>query len=442
MLDRRRFIASAAAPLALSAFPALAAAQGAGFDRPAGTSPFPPEVYRERRQRLMAEIKAGVAVLFGAPSPPGNGPVTSELHQNENFAYLTGIADEPDAVLVLAPTERTHREFLLLAPRNPEVERVDGWRLPLGAELERRTGFARVSRKGGLGGLVTGLASRSGELHFLGPLGAAGSAVPPELDLYQKVMQQVPGTKIVRSDHILPRMRIVKEPREIELMRKAIAATRSGLEAAMRSVRPGQTERQLRSIIEAKFAESGASGLAFHTIVAAGRNNTALHYGGGDAVIQAGQMVLCDVGAAYGHYGSDVTRTFPADGRFSAEQRKIYELVLKAQEAAMAKLKAGAYYEDLNETARSVIRAAGHSDDFYHGLGHFVGLNVHDTGDYTKPLPAGAVLTIEPGVYLPDRGFGVRIEDEFLVTQSGYEHLSAGIPRTVSEIESFMRRRV
>jgi Xaa-Pro aminopeptidase len=115
--------------------------------------------------------------------------------------------------------------------------------------------------------------------------------------------------------------------------------------------------------------------------------------------------------------------------------------VLKAQEAAMAKLRAGAYYEDLNETARSIIRSAGHSDDFYHGLGHFVGLNVHDIGDYSKPLPAGAVLTIEPGVYLADKGFGIRIEDEFLVTATGYERLSAGIPRTVSEIEGFMRSR-
>jgi Xaa-Pro aminopeptidase len=321
------------------------------------------------------------------------------------------------------------------------VERVDGWRLPLGQELERRTGFARVSRKGGLGGLVSGLASRSGDLHFLGPIGAAGGTVPPELDLYQKISQQVPGTKVVRSDHILPRMRVVKEARELEMMRKAMVATRKGHEAAMRSVRPGMSERQLRAIIEGKFAENGASGLAFNTIVAAGRNGSALHYSGGDTLIQAGQLVLCDIGAAYGHYGSDVTRTFPVDGRFSPEQRSIYELVLKAQEAAMAKLKAGVYYEDLNDTARAVIRAAGHSDDFYHGLGHFVGLNVHDIGDYSKPLPAGAVLTIEPGVYLADRGFGIRIEDQFVVTPTGYEHMSAGIPRTVAEIESFMRNR-
>ena len=157
--------------------------------------------------------------------------------------------------------------------------------------------------------------------------------------------------------------------------------------------------------------------------------------------IRAGDLILADIGAEYGLYAADITRTFPVDGRFTPEQRRIYETVLAAQDAAARKLRAGAVYEDLSRAATDVIEAAGHRDDFWHGLGHFVGLDVHDVGDYAAPLPAGAVLTIEPGIYLPQRDFGVRIEDEYLVTASGSEHLSRAIPRTVAEIEAVMAGR-
>jgi len=440
MLDRRRFITAAAAAPLIACSSALAQTPPAGYGTPLKTSPFEPEVYRARRQRLMAELKTGVAVLYGAEAVVTDAPTAPPFTQNEDFAWLTGIVDEPGAILVLAPTERTFREWLLLPSRNPETERWEQERLPLGEEIERRTGFQRVARRGSLGSLVTSLASRSGDLHYLGPIGSADAPVAKELELYGKVAARVPGAQTVDSTAVLPRLRVVKEARELELIRQAIAATRRGLEAGMRQVRPGMTEYQLKDIIEAEFKAAGARGLAFDSIVAAGRNNASLHYVGGDGAIRAGDLVLCDVGAAMGHYASDVTRTFPVNGRFSPEQRQVYETVLRAQEAARAKLKAGVMYEDLQETARAVIRQAGHADDFYHGLGHFVGLNVHEGGDYSKPLPAGAVITIEPGIYMQSRGFGVRIEDDFLITPTGSEHLTRDIPRTVEEIESFMAR--
>jgi Xaa-Pro aminopeptidase len=198
-------------------------------------------------------------------------------------------------------------------------------------------------------------------------------------------------------------------------------------------------EFELRTIIEAEFRAAGARGLAFPSIVGTGPNSAVLHYTGSDAVIRAGDLILCDVGAAVGGYAADITRTFPVDGRFTAEQRQVYDVVLKAQETALATLRAGAVYEDVQESARGVIRAAGHIDDFWHGLGHFVGLEVHDAGIYAAPLPAGAVVTIEPGIYLPERGFGIRIEDDYLVTPRGYEHLSRGVPRLAEEIEALRR---
>jgi Xaa-Pro aminopeptidase len=200
-------------------------------------------------------------------------------------------------------------------------------------------------------------------------------------------------------------------------------------------------EFELKTIIENEFRAAGARGLAFPSIVGVARNSAVLHYSSGDNEIRAGDMILADIGAEYEHYAADITRTFPVDGRFNPEQRRIYETVLAAQDAAARQLRAGSAYEDLQRAATNVIEAAGHRDDFWHGLGHFVGLDVHDVGDYAQPLPAGAVLTIEPGIYLPHREFGVRIEDEYLVTAGGSEHMSRAVPRTVAEIEAVMTAR-
>jgi Xaa-Pro aminopeptidase len=236
-------------------------------------------------------------------------------------------------------------------------------------------------------------------------------------------------------------MRLVKEPRELERMRRAIAATERGMRAAMRAARPGMREFELKAIIESEFRAAGARRLAFPSIVGVARNAAIAHYMGGDNEIRAGDLILADIGAEFESYAADITRTFPVDGRFTPEQRRIYETVLRAQEAAAGQLRAGAVYEDLERTATNVIEAAGHRDAFWHGLGHFVGLDVHDVGDTAQPLPAGAVLTIEPGIYLPERNFGIRIEDEYLVTAAGNEHLSRAIPRSAAEIEAAMAAR-
>jgi Xaa-Pro aminopeptidase len=224
-------------------------------------------------------------------------------------------------------------------------------------------------------------------------------------------------------------------------MRRAIGATERGMRAAMRATRPGMREFELKNIIESEFKAAGARRLAFPSIVGVARNSAVLHYMGGDNEIRPGDLILADIGAEFDHYAADITRTFPVDGRFTPEQRRVYETVLAAQSAAARQLRAGSVYEDLSQAATNVIEAAGHRDDFWHGLGHFVGLDVHDVGDYAQPLPAGAVLTIEPGIYLPEREFGIRIEDEYLVTASGNEHLSRSIPRTVAEIEAAMAAR-
>lgn len=435
----RRFLLAGLTATAATSFPVRAQVfPPDGYGRPAGTFPFEPNVFRERRQRVMRELKTGLSVVFGAEQITTTSPVSPAFQQDADFAWLTGITDEPGAVLVLAPGERDVREMLLLPSRNPEAERWNVERVPLGVALERRTGFQRVVRSGELSGLLANLATRHKELHFLGPVVGPSSPLPAVLDLYGRVAQRIPGVSISDKSKLLPALRLVKEPRELEMIRKAVSATRRGHLAAMRSVRPGWNERQLKDLIETEFRAGGGQALGYDSIVAAGRNAASLHYNGGSGPIRLGEMILVDAGASVGGYACDVTRTFPANGRFTPRQRADYDLVLAAQDAAVAKLRAGAYYHDLGEAAKDVFRKAGRIDEFTHGLGHFVGLHVHDAGDTSQPLPVGAVITMEPGLYLQADNYGIRIEDMYLVTASGAERLSTGIPRTASEIESFM----
>lgn len=438
--SRRILLTGTAASFALSITPRAQVLPPAGFATPSGTFPFSADVYRDRRAKLMATLKDGVAVIYGGQRDPTSGPVSPPFYQSGDFAWLTGIVDEPGAVLVLAPAERTYREFLLLPSRDIETERWDVERLPLGSQIEARTGIQRVRRVSSLDALVTAVAVRSRTLHFMGPISSASAPVPSALDLYSRVMARVPGCTLKDQSALLPALRVIKEPRELDLMRKATAATRAGHLAAMKAVRPGMTERQLTAILETGFRDGGGEGLSYDSIVATGRNAASLHYAHGNATIGANDLILIDAAASVGTYACDVTRTFPASGKFTAQQRADYELVLAAQEAAAKMLKPGVIHEDMTEAANAVFRKAGRIDEFTHGLGHFVGLDVHDAGDYTKPLPVGAVLTIEPGLYNQQGNQGIRIEDLYLISANGAERLSTGIPRTVSEIEAFMAR--
>jgi Xaa-Pro aminopeptidase len=440
VLNRRGFIGATAGALAAisggSALGQTLLPGATGPGSPAGTSPFPPEVFAARRRRLMGMMGDGVAVVFAASS------LSAETggRQDSDFAYLTGIHDEAGAALLLAPGERTYKEYLFLAPRDPDTERWEGERLMIGEAVRERTGFERIYRSSYVGARLVNLASRAPRLHYLGPIVPPSAPIPKALALYHEVTARLPGASIVDSSGLVQRMRRIKEPGELALIRRSILATERGLRAGMAAVRPGMREYELKRIIESEFAAAGATGLAFPSIVAAGRNGAVAHYSGSDAVIGADDLIVADVGAEVGHYAADVTRTFPASGRFSPEQRDVYQTVMKAQEAAMRGLRAGAVHEDLAAEATKVIRAAKHGDDYFHGLGHSIGLEVHDAEDVSQPIPAGAVLTIEPGIYLSGR-FGVRIEDDFLVTSGGYEHLSSGVPRALEAVEAAAGRR-
>ncbi len=395
------------------------------------------DVFKARRQILMESLDGGVAVLYGA-TDTGGAIVKGGFVQESGFYYLTGIS-EPGAAMILAPGAHRFKEVLFLQPRNPEVENWNGRREPLGDALNEATGFDKVERIGALPSYLTAMLQRSKKAVFLGPIVSATAEVPKALSILHDAQSRVPGTSLENMADLIPEMRRIKDAREIDQIKKAIDITGKGIVAAMRSVEPGLMEFQLQSVVEHVYEMEGAQFLGFSTILAWGPNTTVLHYGQNDQPIQDTGLVLIDTGAAWQHYSADVTRTIPVSGSFNPREKELYELVLRAADAAIEKVQIGAdYYNDVHMTAKSILDEAGYGEYFIHGTGHFVGLDVHDAGNYDLPLEAGVVITVEPGIYIPDEGIGIRIEDDVLVTTDGPVVLSRHIPRTVNEIESTM----
>ncbi len=391
------------------------------------------ETFKQRRAKLMEMMGDGVAVLYGK-----TGGFEGEFEQDNNFYYLTGV-EEPGAVLLLAPKEKSRKDVLLLAPRNPEDERWSGERPSIGKKLEDSLGFEYVGRTGGLGWMVNACLQRTTNLCYLSPPVSSSSPVPTDLNFYKDISARVPGTSIKNMSHLIRDMRAIKTDEELAAIEKAIDITGEAFKKAALAMKPKMTEREVQDIIENEFKALGARQLAFPSIVATGKNTTTLHYTRNDAAIKTGDLFLMDIGAEFDHYAADVSRTIPVSGKFSPEQRKIYEIVLRAQKAAMAKVKPGAYIrEDIHAEAKRVIEEAGYGEYFIHGTSHFIGLDVHDVGDYGSPLKPGMVISVEPGIYLPESEIGVRIEDDVLVTKTGFKLLTGHIAREVDEIEKLL----
>ncbi len=396
--------------------------------------------YAQRREKVLAALDGAAGVVLagtgaGADMPRGTRQTDSL------FWYLTGLDQETGAAVLFDPSaeDPDRRISLLLRPRDPESERWDGARAPLDCTLRAQTGFSFIVRTTSLPSRLTEAARRTGRLACLHPFAPYDADVSPDLLLFKKVCERVPGVSIEDRTQALPAMRAVKSAAELALMERAISATAAGYEAVLRFIRPGVTEGGIADVMTAAFRERGGVA-AFEPIVGSGLNATVLHYCANDRTVDDGDLIVIDYAAAYGGYASDVTRTLPANRKFTAEQRQLYEIVLRANMAATQAVKPGATFTDLQKAARAVIAKAGYEDDYIHGVGHHLGIEVHDlTPD--GPLIPGMVLTIEPGIYLPDKGVGIRIEDDVLVTKSGPKVLTAAIPKTVDAIEAVMAAR-
>lgn len=395
--------------------------------------------YHGRRERLLKSLGGSVGiVLAGSHENALHGP----FHANPHFRYLTGIDDEAGAILLLAPRHAvaSRRVQLFLAPRDPEVEAWDGYRAPLGKALREACGIASVQRLGSFPKMLLESARKARRLACLHPLAAHNAPVSPDFAILRESASRIPGCTIEDQSDLLVQMRSTKSRAEVDCIRGAVAATTAGYAAAMRSLRPGMHEFDLQEVLEHAFRTSGARGTGYRSIVGGGLNSTVLHYHANSAPLAAGDLVCIDAGACADGYTADVTRTLPVSGRFSARQREVYAVVLEALERATAAVRPGVTIAQVDAVARKVIARAGFADAFPHGIGHHLGLEVHDPGP-DAPLKAGAVITVEPGIYLPKEKIGIRIEDDVLVTPRGREVLTKAIPKSVEAIERAMRRR-
>jgi len=391
----------------------------------------PPAIYRERQARIMKELEGCAAALASQGDPAG---ITEDYRQDSDFLWLTGI-NEKGGWLVLHPKGKFIKTTLYLRPRDPEAERWTGPRDPLSPALKDKLGVDAVRRGKGDKALLE-LGQEAGCLAILAP-----PSLKDDRDDVAALRQAASalGVRLVFKRQLLERLREAHGPEELALMEQAIAITRKGHEAAARATVPGISERDVQTQLEYAFFAAGATGTSYSSIVGSGENGAVLHWGQNSRMLRDGDLVVVDAAAEYGRYAADVTRTFPVSGRFSEEQAKAYRAVYQAQEDIFAVIRAGATMQDLQRAAESSLRKAGYLDKFIHGFGHFVGLDVHDAGDYLGPLPAGAVITVEPGVYLPERGFGVRIEDEVLVTETGHRLLTGAFPRKLEDVEQWVR---
>ncbi len=413
-----------------------------------------------------------VAIVSSLPERLRNGDAHYPFRQHSDVLYLTGFA-EPDATVVLRPGAETDRVTMFVRPRDPEMETWDGRRAGLEGARERY-GADAAYPAAELAQRLPDLIANCEELHY--PLGLREdldllvAAILGRLRRSEKRGKRPPRA-VVDPRAALHELRLHKGPEEVVALRKASAITSDAHIAAMRAGRPGTFEYELEASIDFTFRSRGGKGPGYTTIVGAGENATILHYVENSCAIADGDLVLVDAGCEYGWYTADITRTWPASGRFTAAQRRIYDLVLTVQKAAIAMIRPGVTLDDLHQhcvkrltagmvelglltgPAEARVEDLSYKKFYMHGTSHWLGLDVHDVGAYTRggkarPLAPGMVITIEPGLYIaadaPDvpaelRGIGVRIEDDVLVTSDGHEVLTAACPKEIADVEALCR---
>jgi len=430
--------------------------------------------YRNRRTRLMGLMEPGsIAVLPAAFIRLRNRNTEYPFRQDSDFYYLLGF-DEPSAVLVLAPGRAQGEVILFCQERDSQAERWNGERI--GPErASQMLGVADAFPIGDLGDILPGLLE--GRQRVYVTLGVYEEFDRQLLGMVNGLRARTasgsrPPGEFVSLSHLLHDLRLFKSAAELKTMRRAAEITTGAHKRAMKACKPGMTEADLEAELVHEFMKNGARFPAYPCIVGAGKNACVMHYVRNDAVLKDGDLVLIDAGGEYEYYASDVTRTFPINGKFSPVQRDLYDVVLRAQLAAISHVKKGEPFDAPHRAALDVmvdgltdldlldgekeelIETEQYKRFCLHKSSHWLGLDVHDVGDYLidrkwRELEPGMVMTVEPGIYVPDdddiprkfRGIGIRIEDDVLVTSSGNEVLTAAAPKTVKDVEAAMRGR-
>jgi Xaa-Pro aminopeptidase len=453
-----------------------------------------------RRAKIMERLGPdAMLVLFSAPVRNSSLDVDYEYRQDSNLYYLTGIVQD-ETMLVLMPGNTKHREILFIQDQDPVREHWNG-RMLSREQASARTGIASVMSSAQFEPFIAAMLTRRG----MGPIepadaaafftalgagrgrvamimGAAGVNDPlnrPQ-SLANQLRDRYVGFQMIDATQLFTDLRLIKTPYERELLAKSVAISAEAQKAGMKTARPGAWEYEVEAAIEAVHRMRGALGWSYPSIVGSGPNATILHYSENARQMQAGELLLVDAACSYQYLAADITRTYPVTGTFSEAQKDLYRLVLQAQEEAMKAARPGATFVDIHDKAVDVLKAgllklgliADASGDqwrmwFTHGTSHYLGLDVHDVGERTRPLQPGMAFVIEPGLYIRQsaldalprtptnlalieklqpavtkyQDIGVRIEDAFLLEETGLRRLTAGLPRTIEEIEAFMRSR-
>lgn len=414
----------------------------------------------------MKQMDGGVALFKTASAGRG------KYHPDSDFLYLTGFA-EPNAVCLLAPEHKEHKFILFVQPKDEKQEKWNGKRFGVEGAKEQ-FGADEAYPIDELDENLPQYLNDVEKIYYcMGQDEAFNQKMVSLMKRYHSHRQREdkgPNTLIDPSE-ILHEMRVIKSPEEISLMLKAVQITAEAHLAVMKTIKPGMYEYELEALFDYTCRKNGGVGPSYPTILASGPNATILHYNDNNRQIQAGDLVLIDAAAEYEYYDSDVTRTIPASGKFSDEQRAIYDIVLEAQLAAIEVVKPGNCYDDFNKKTvqiitqglvklgllsgevKKLIEDNEHRKFYMHNAGHWLGLDTHDVGKLkidgkSRAFEPGMVVTVEPGIYInaeaegvPEKywDIGVRIEDDVLVAKGGNEILTAGIPKTIEDIERIMQ---
>ena len=449
LLTRRAGISGAIVMCAVATLIMLAPAAHAQFRQRE-----PNSEYAARRGRLRAQVDAPV-VIFGYTGKE-SASEAYVFNQESNFYYLTGHNEEGAALLLIPDGAEAKgwsgpKEIFYLPTRNLATERWNGPRIgPGDPGVQEKVGFSEVRNFSKLTLDLLALAKSYPTLYTLLPHN--GDAGYPHLQNWANWLNKtVPGVKLVQIESQIGALRQIKSAGEIAFLTRAIELSVDAHLDAMRNMRPGLMEYQVAARMVKIHQDGGCETEAYSPIVGAGFNSTVLHYDKIGAKIEDGDIVVMDVGGQYSGYTADITRTLPANGKYTARQREIYDIVYGAQQAALDALKPGARLtqtpdgKNLYRVAYDYINTHGkdlHGQPlgryFIHGLGHHLGLDVHDAGDPGAALVPGMVVTIEPGIYIPEEKIGVRIEDDVLITPTGYILLTQRLPRSADEIEKVM----
>ena len=426
-------------------------------------------IFSERRSQLSKKVLEGSAIIISSASVKSRISDTEYAYrQDSNFYYLSGY-EEPESLLLIRPDHEKEKFVMFCRERDPQREQWDGFRTGQEGAIEQYGADAAHSINS-IGEMMPSLLEGVKNIYF-------SMSAPCGVDLkisdwIESIRKNTragaePPQNLLSLDSILHEMRLIKEDYEMNLMRQAANITTEAHVRAMQAVTPGMFEYQLEAEYLYAFNKNGARSPAYNSIVGGGNNSCILHYVENNAELQDGDLVLVDAGCEYQYYASDVTRTFPVNGKFSPEQKEIYSIVLEAHKQSMEEAKPGNKWNLMHEksvevivegllsigllkgTKEEIIEKGEYSKFYMHRIGHWLGMDVHDVGSYKqdgdwRELEKGMVMTVEPGIYILDsiegiddkwKGIGVRIEDDIAITDSGFELLTPDVPRTIEEVE-------